>query len=61
MFGAPLRIDIVNDVVRWQLARRRQGTAKGKNRVEISGSRKKIRRQKGTGEPPTSHLQPLIT
>ncbi len=49
LFGAPLRVDIVNDVVRWQLASRRQGTAKGKNRTEIAGSNRKIRQQKGSG------------
>lgn len=28
VFGAPLRRDVVYDVVRWQLAKRRSGTAK---------------------------------
>lgn len=36
------------DVKRY-LANKRQGTAKAKERSEISGSRKKLRRQKGSG------------
>jgi large subunit ribosomal protein L4 len=36
-------------MVRWQLAKRQQGTHKTKGRSEVSYSTKKIYRQKGTG------------
>jgi large subunit ribosomal protein L4 len=49
VFGCPVRRDIVHDVVRWQRAMARQGTAKAKNRGEVSGSGAKVRRQKGGG------------
>lgn len=49
VFNAPVRPDIVHSVVVWQLARRRAGTAKTKNRSEVAGSGRKIRPQKGTG------------
>jgi large subunit ribosomal protein L4 len=49
IFAAPLRSDIVSRVVNWQLAKRRAGTHKSKEIGDISGSTKKIYRQKGTG------------
>jgi large subunit ribosomal protein L4 len=49
VFGVPVRVDILHRVVRWQLAKRRQGTHKVKSRGEVARSRKKIYRQKGTG------------
>tara|TARA_Y100000034_G_C6745443_1_gene331064 strand:- start:281 stop:805 length:525 start_codon:yes stop_codon:yes gene_type:complete len=36
-------------MVRWQLAKRRQGTHKAKTRAEVSGGGKKPFKQKGTG------------
>lgn len=35
--------------VKWYLASKRQGTHKAKERAEVSGSTKKIKKQKGTG------------
>ena len=35
--------------VKWYLARKRQGTSKAKERAEVTGSTKKIKKQKGTG------------
>ena len=35
--------------VKWYLARKRQGTSKSKERAEVTGSTKKIKKQKGTG------------
>ncbi len=35
--------------VKWYLANKRQGTHKSKERAEIAGSTKKIKKQKGTG------------
>lgn len=49
IFNAPIRPDLVHRVVHWQLAKRRQGTAKAKNRSEVEGSGRKIRPQKGSG------------
>src|SRR5262249_26685627 len=41
--------EILQTVVRWQLACRRQGTHKAKTRAEVSGGGKKPFKQKGTG------------
>ena len=49
VFGQPLRRDILHDVVRWQLANRRQGTHKAKTRGEINKTTRKMYKQKGTG------------
>lgn len=49
LFGLEPRKDILHRVVRYQLAKRQQGTHKVKTRSEISYSTKKIYRQKGTG------------
>lgn len=49
VFDVPIRPDIVHRVVRWQLAKRRAGTAKAKDRSEVSGTGRKPYAQKGTG------------
>lgn len=49
VFGAPERPDILSRVVNWQLAKRRAGTHKTKQRAEIKGSTAKPFNQKGTG------------
>ncbi|KAI9908349.1 hypothetical protein PsorP6_003889 [Peronosclerospora sorghi] len=49
VFGAPDRVDILQRVVRWQLACRRAGTNKTKTRSEVSGSTRKPWKQKGLG------------
>ena len=49
VFGAPERPDILSRVVNWQLAKRRSGTHKTKQRAEIKGSTAKPFNQKGTG------------
>lgn len=48
-FGLEPRADILHRVVRWQLARRQQGTHKTNTRGEINATGKKMYRQKGTG------------
>jgi len=48
-FGLDPRKDILHRVVTWQLSRKRLGTRKTKSRGEITGSTKKIMRQKGSG------------
>ncbi|HEU0222167.1 MAG TPA: 50S ribosomal protein L4 [Paracoccaceae bacterium] len=49
IFGLEPRADILQRVVRWQLARRQAGTHKARTRSEVHYSTKKIYRQKGTG------------
>ena len=49
IFGQPLRHDILHRVVRWQLARRQQGTHKTKTRSEVRGGGRKPWQQKGSG------------
>lgn len=44
-----VREDILHRVVHWQLAKRRAGTHDTKEEAEVSGSGKKIFKQKGTG------------
>jgi large subunit ribosomal protein L4 len=49
IFGLEPRPDILQRCVTWQLAKRRAGTHKVKNRAEIHRTGKKMYRQKGTG------------
>jgi large subunit ribosomal protein L4 len=49
IFGIEPRKDILHRMVRWQLARKQQGTHSVLTRSEVSYSTKKIYRQKGTG------------
>ena len=49
IFGLEPRPDILQRCVTWQLAKRRAGTHKVKNRAEINRTGKKMYRQKGTG------------
>lgn len=50
IFGLEERQDILARVVNWQLAKRRSGCHKTKQRSEVQGSTRKIYRQKGTGQ-----------
>lgn len=49
VFGVAVRDGVLHEVVQWQLARRRAGTASTKSRSKVSGGGKKPWRQKGTG------------
>jgi large subunit ribosomal protein L4 len=49
VFGVLVKPHVMHEVVLYQLAKRRAGTAKTKGRSEISGGGKKPWRQKGTG------------
>lgn len=49
IFAADVRGDIMQRVVSWQLAKRRQGTHKVKGRSEIARTGAKAYKQKGTG------------
>ena len=50
IFGLEPRADLIQRCVRWQLAKRRAGTHKVKNRAEIWRTGKKMYAQKGTGQ-----------
>ena len=50
IFGLEPRIDLMQRVVVWQLAKRRAGTHKVLSRGEINRTKKKVYRQKGTGQ-----------
>jgi len=49
IFGLEPRADLIHRYVRWQLARRQSGTHATKGRSDVSRTRKKIYKQKGTG------------
>ena len=49
VFGVEVKENLLHEVVRYQLARRRQGTAHAKNRSAVRGGGRKPWRQKGTG------------
>jgi len=49
VFGREVNEGLLYEIVKAQLASKRSGTAKTKNRAEVSGSTKKIYKQKGTG------------
>ncbi|MBE8163179.1 MAG: 50S ribosomal protein L4 [Bdellovibrionaceae bacterium] len=49
IFTSPIREDLMHQVVRWQLACRRQGTHQAKTRSEVRGGGAKPFKQKGTG------------
>ncbi|HKK20168.1 MAG TPA: 50S ribosomal protein L4 [candidate division Zixibacteria bacterium] len=49
VFNADVKGYLIHDMVRYQLAARRQGTADSKTRSEVAGGGKKPYKQKGTG------------
>ena len=49
IFALEPRADILQRVVRWQLAKRQAGTHQTLGRSEINRTKKKIYKQKGTG------------
>eukprot|EP00270_Netrium_digitus_P010365 TRINITY_DN320_c2_g1_i3.p1 TRINITY_DN320_c2_g1~~TRINITY_DN320_c2_g1_i3.p1 ORF type:complete len:382 (+),score=70.22 TRINITY_DN320_c2_g1_i3:46-1191(+) len=51
------RLDIIHRVVRWQLAKRRQGTHSTKSIAEVSGTGKKPWAQKGSGRARHGNLR----
>jgi large subunit ribosomal protein L4 len=56
IFGLPVREDILNSMVKYQLAKRRQGSHKVKSRGEVSATGAKAFNQKGTGRARASTL-----
>lgn len=56
VFGLPVRQDILNAMVKYQLAKRRQGSHKVLTRAEVARTGKKAFKQKGTGGARASAL-----
>jgi large subunit ribosomal protein L4 len=50
VFGADVNEHLLWETVKWQLAKRRAGTASTKRLGEVRGSSKKVWKQKGTGQ-----------
>lgn len=60
IFSVPVKASVLHEVVRSQLVSKRVGTAASKTRGMVSGSTKKLFRQKGTGNArPGSIKSPL--
>ncbi|MGA9471351.1 MAG: 50S ribosomal protein L4, partial [Terriglobales bacterium] len=50
VFGLEPRADLIQRVVVWQLAKRRSGQHKVLTRAEVNRTKKKLYKQKGTGQ-----------
>src|SRR5580704_6400604 len=50
IFGLEPRVDLIQRVIVWQLAKRRAGTHKVLTRGEINRTKHKVYKQKGTGQ-----------
>jgi len=57
VFGYPYKEHLIHEAVQAYLAGRRRGTHKTKTRAEVSGSGKKLWRQKGTGRARTGDIR----
>lgn len=57
IFGYPYKQHLIHEAVQAYLAAQRRGTHKVKNRSEVSGSGKKLWRQKGTGRARTKDIR----
>jgi large subunit ribosomal protein L4 len=60
IFGLEPRADILHRMVQWQLAKRQAGTHKSKGRSEINRTKKKVYKQKGTGNARHGSRRPGI-
>ncbi len=60
VFAVDVRKDILHRMVNYQLARRRRGTRKARERGDVAGSTAKIWRQKGTGRARHSSRKAVI-
>src|ERR1700709_2482110 len=57
IFGYPYKEHLIHEAVQAYLAGLRSGTHKAKNRSEVSGSGRKLWRQKGTGRARTGDIR----
>ena len=61
IFNVPVKTLVLHQVVKAQLAGKRSGTASVKNRSDITGSQRKLYRQKGTGRARKGNIKsPLL-
>ncbi len=60
VFAAEVNSHLLHETVRWYLASQRAGTHKVKGRGEVSGSGKKLWRQKGTGRARVGSIRSSI-
>jgi large subunit ribosomal protein L4 len=60
VFAAKVKPHLLHETVRWYLASQRAGTHKTKGRGEVSGSGKKLWRQKGTGRARVGSIRSSI-
>ncbi|PYU34782.1 MAG: 50S ribosomal protein L4 [Acidobacteria bacterium] len=60
VFGAQVNPHLLHEAVRWFLAGERAGTHKTKGRGEVSGSGRKLWRQKGTGRARVGSIRSSI-
>ena len=60
MFAASVNPHLLHETVRWYLAGQRAGTHKTKGRGEVSGSGRKLWRQKGTGRARVGSIRSSI-
>ena len=61
IYNVPVKKSVLHDVVTMQLANRRAGTAATKHRSDVTGSTRKLFRQKGTGRARRGNIKsPLL-
>src|SRR5229473_1890083 len=60
VFAAKINPHLLHETVRWYLASQRAGTHKTKGRGEVSGSGRKLWRQKGTGRARVGSIRSSI-
>ncbi|MBW1615212.1 MAG: 50S ribosomal protein L4 [Deltaproteobacteria bacterium] len=61
IFNVEVKRELLHEIVKMQLLSRRLGTASAKRRSDISGSTRKIMRQKGTGNARRGNIKsPLL-
>src|SRR5258708_12312985 len=60
VYRAKVNPNLLHETVRWYQAAQRAGTHKTKGRGEVSGSGKKLWKQKGTGRAPVGSIRSSI-
>jgi large subunit ribosomal protein L4 len=60
VFGAQVNPNLLHETVRWYLAAQHRGTHKTKGRGEVSGSGRKLWKQKGTGRARVGSIRSSI-
>jgi large subunit ribosomal protein L4 len=61
IFNVPVNTSVLHDIVKMQLASKRAGSASVKHRSDVTGSQRKLYRQKGTGRARRGNIKsPLL-